>query len=551
MNYGKMHFDLTHSEWIITDIHPMAREMLKRVFKGIYTQQRKNFRFKDNLNNANLLSWFLKGFDLTISEEDLDILNRRVEIKEEKEARLSKIIDKDYIASDVSLKMGFSLRYYQAQIVDLFNSNGGNLLSGDELGLGKTFEAMGIMMCKENLPAAVCVKPHLFNQWKRDIEKYTNLTIVDLDKMNVTDKPYADVYLTKYNTLETWKEFLVDREVETMIYDEIHELRRRESGKHKAASYLAENIPKCLGLSATPIFNYGDEAFNVIDIVKKNILGSRDMFLREWTVANGNKIMVQNPEVLGQFLADNFVYIKRTRTDVGLPDIPIFQSVQKVEYSEDIVKSEEAILKQLAHTVLNGSFTESGQAALKLDVKMREITGLAKAPFVAEYAKLFLNNNEPIILCGWHHSVYKKWGEHLKEFNPLFYHGKVNTKTKDENIQKFMNGESNLLIMSLRSGEGLNGLEEVCDNMLFGELDFSPSVHKQIKGRIARGDKSNPINAIFVVTNYGSDPIIQDILALKSSQSDSIFDKPFSVESNVVIDNSRIKQLAKAVLEKY
>lgn len=553
MIYGKIHFDLDQNEWIISEIHPMAREMLKRVFKGLYEQQRKNFRFKDNLNNCHLLDWFIKGFELTISNEDKMILARRVEVKEENEKRLSKILDEKYEPSEIKLNKGITLRDYQAQLVDLFNSNGGNLLSGDELGLGKTFEAMGVLICKENLPAVVCVKPHLFNQWKRALESNTNLNIIGLDKLQVSEKPLADVYLTKYNCLETWKEFIVDREVQTIIYDEVHELRRRESTKYKAAEFLSKNISKCLGLSATPIFNYGDEAYNVINIVKRNFLGSREMFLREWTTHTGNnKIIVSQPDVLGRHLADNFVYIKRTRADVGLSETPVFQSVQKVKYNKEIAQSQEAVLKQLANTVLHGNYIESGQAALKLDVKMREITGLAKAPYVAEYAKLFLNNNEPIILCGWHHNVYKKWGEYLKEFNPLFYHGKVNTKQKDENIQKFLNGESNLLIMSLRSGEGLNDLEKRCNNMLFGELDFSPSVHKQIKGRItARGieDKLDPINAIFVVTDYGSDPIIQDILAIKSSQSDSIFDKPFNVKSNIQMNDSRIKELAKSLLD--
>lgn len=553
MIYGKMHFDLNNNEWIISEIHPMAREMLKRVFKGLYEQQRKNFRFKDNLHNCHLLDWFLKGFKLSISEEDALILARRVEIKQEKEEKLSKIISEKYVPSDIKLNKGISLRDYQAQLVDLFEQNGGNLLSGDELGLGKTFEAMGVLINKENLPAVVCVKPHLYNQWKRTLESHTNLNIIGLEKLQVSEKPLADVYLTKYNCLETWKEFIVDREAKTIVYDEVHELRRRESTKYKAAEFLSKNIPKCLGLSATPIFNYGDEAYNVINIIKRDFLGSRDTFLREWTTHTGNnKIIVTKPDLLGRHLADNFIYIKRTRKDVGLSETPVFQSVQKVKYNEEIVKSQEAVLKQLANTVLHGNYIESGQAALKLDVKMREITGLAKAPYVAEYAKLFLKNNEPIILCGWHHNVYKKWAEYLKEYNPLFYHGKINTKQKDENIQKFLNGESNLLIMSLRSGEGLNDLEKRCNNMLFGELDFSPSVHKQIKGRItARGieDKLDPINAIFVVTDYGSDPIIQDILAIKSSQSDSIFDKPFNVKSNVQMNDSRIKELAKSILE--
>src|SRR3546814_8997139 len=42
-----------------------------------------------------------------------------------------------------------------------------------------------------------------------------------------------------------------------------------------------------LGLTATPIYNYGDEMHTVMSYINPDVLGSREEFLREWCTPQG------------------------------------------------------------------------------------------------------------------------------------------------------------------------------------------------------------------------------------------------------------------------
>ncbi len=57
------------------------------------------------------------------------------------------------------------------------------------------------------------------------------------------------------------------------------------------------------------------------------------------------------------------------------------------------------------------------------------------------------------------------------------------------------------------------------------------------------------VTAIFCVSDYGSDPLIVDMLAIKSSQSNSIIN-PLEAIPAQFSDESRIKLLAQKFLDK-
>ncbi len=75
------------------------------------------------------------------------------------------------------------------------------------------------------------------------------------------------------------------------------------------------------------------------------------------------------------------------------------------------------------------------------------------------------------------------------------------------------------MIISLRSGVGLDGLQHRCCTVVIGELDWSPQVHEQIVGRLERPGQTQQVQAIYLHANGGSDPLIIDMLGLKASQA--------------------------------
>ena len=136
--------------------------------------------------------------------------------------------------------------------------------------------------------------------------------------------------------------------------------------------------------------------------------------------------------------------------------------------------------------VLSGDFVEAGSAARELDLKMRQMTGIAKARSVAAYVKLLLRESPRVLLAGWHRDVYAIWRDELAAFNPTLYTGTESAAGKARSVEAFTTGDSRVMMLSLRSGAGLDGLQQHCRDVVFGELDWSPQVHYQVIGRLRR-----------------------------------------------------------------
>lgn len=152
------------------------------------------------------------------------------------------------------------------------------------------------------------------------------------------------------------------------------------------------------------------------------------------------------------------------------------------------------------------------------------------------------------MLMGWHRDVYQIWLKELARFKPVMYTGSESEAQKNEAKRKFVEGESNIFIMSLRSGAGLDGLQYRCSTVLFGELDWSPKVHEQIIGRLDREGQQEQITAIYLNTNEGSDPPMVELLGLKQSQATGIIDPGKQLEARHS-DKTRIQALAERYLD--
>jgi hypothetical protein len=252
---------------------------------------------------------------------------------------------------------------------------------------------------------------------------------------------------------------------------------------------------------------------------------------------------------LGAFLREQQVFLRRTRKDIGQEAPPINRIIETVSTDTKAIDNIREIARQLAIKTVSGSFVQRGSAARELDMLARMTTGVAKARSVAAYVKLLLDDGIPVLLAGWHRDVYEIWLRELKDYNPMMFTGSETAAQKRKNAKAFMDGQSNLLIMSLRSGDGLNGLQFRCSVVVFGEMDWSSQMHDQMIARLDREHQPDQVTAIFLNSSDGSDPPMIDLLARKSDQARGIVD-PNEPTKAVFSDTSRVKALAQQFLDK-
>lgn len=543
--YGSIYYDANSNKWIISEAQPHVCIKLKAIFHKIGAHQSCPFQFDNTHENCHDLSWFMERYPLSITDTDKRKLIKSKKAHISNINELEQILLPEYKPSLVHLKNGYIARNYQTTGNEIYLKKK-RLLIGDDLGLGKTMTGILSFFDPRTLPAVVVVQTHLQKQWQNEIEKFTDLKVHLIKKIKPYSLPPADVYIIKYSCLSGWVDIFESRFFKSAIFDECQELRRSQSDKYSAARKLSQNVDFCLGLSASPIYNFGEEIFNVINAINPGSLGHHNDFSREWC---GYGKCVKEPKALGTYLRENFLMLRRTRHDVGRELPPINKIIHTVAYDEGAVEKAEEIAKQLAIKVTSGSFVERGQAARDLDILIRHSTGVSKAKGVAEYVKILLENGEPVLLAGWHREVYEIWLKELAPYKPVLYTGSESPAQKEKSKAAFVNGESNLMIISLRSGIGLDGLQHKCKYVVFGELDWSPKVHDQVIGRIDRDGQTDQVTAIFLVSEFGSDPLIIDLLGIKSSQSHNIINPLIAVE-NQYSDESRLKLLAQRFLEK-
>lgn len=443
----------------------------------------------------------------------------------------------------------FALRDYQKTAVALATLKGG-LLVGDDVGLGKTATGIGIIAATGGRALVVCAGS-LQNQWARQVHTFCpSLRTHIIKQRKEYDLPDHDVTICTYSKLPDWCD---RRQWQTVVYDEVQELRHAETGKgertkkYAAAAELASATECRIGLSATPVYNNAGEIFNVIEALSPGTLGTLHEFSSEWGATVGNKWRVNDPEALGDWLRSQNVYIRRKRAEVGRELPPIHKINHIVEHDPAIIDRLRAQANQLAEKVLNAGFHDAGQSARQLDIMLRQTTGIAKAPFVADFVSGLVANGEQVLLAGWHREVYEIW---LREFalagvRAALFTGSESATQKDYNARAFIDGRIQVLIISLRAGAGLDGLQSASRTVVIGELDWSPQVIHQLIGRLHRDGQESQVTAFTMMADAGADPIMANVLTGKWEQSTGLTDPELLTKEPTAVPTNRVAELAR------
>lgn len=545
--YGRLSLS-AEGAWTISDVPPHLAMRLKQIFPKIAKYAVAPFTLADSDAICADLEWFISRYPLAMEPEAERHLLRRKESFEAGRREFERIIAPDYRPAPLSGFRPERQPYpFQAQAIELTLLRK-QLLLLDDVGMGKTISALGVVCSPECRPAAIVVEPHLADQWVEEyVEPFTNLVAHIIKGTRPYDLPWADIYVFRYSNIHGWTDIAATGLFKSVIFDEIQSLRGgTDTAKGHSAKTFAAHAGVRMGLTATPIYNYGAEIFHIVDFIAPGSLGTYFEFSREWC---GGRKEVADPKALGTYLREIQVVVRRTEHDVGGQMPPVNVVTHSIGHDEAMAESVEERARQLAIKVTNGSFIERGSAARELDVLARQMTGVAKARYVAAYVRVLLEAGVPVVLTGWHREVYDIWLADLADFRPAMYTGSESAPAKNRAKRAFMEGATDLLILSLRSGAGLDGLQQRGSTVVFGELDWSPQVHKQVIGRLRRPGQTRQVDAIYLHSDFGSDPLMIEVLGVKASQAQGIVD-PLAEAETVHSDESRIRALARSFLEK-
>ena len=519
--FGTLSYNRRSKCWTVKG-DPAVTEMCKRLFPGSAGSKRGEARFTAHRRMVGDLMWLMLRFPLEVNPRDRALWAQSVQAARDHAVRKAIAARMPERMTPPEGTFTGELRPFQQEGLAFLLQHDRCLLA-DEMGLGKTVQALSYLASTDSFPALVIPPAHLTRNWQEEASRFLRLhgekpRIHVIRGLKPYELPEADIYIMHYLLLRGWKEVLPTLGFRAVIFDEVQELRHTGTEKYSAASLLSESCERVIGLSGTPIYNTGGEIWNVINILDYHFLGDWESFSREWCYGYGNAVVVK-PELLGDYLRREGLMLRRTKQEVLKELPPKRRAVQELDWNDKLYAQLMApVLPDVIRWKTDGTLTASARAMLEESISqhVRQATGIAKAPYVCQFVRALLDSGEKVLLFAHHHAVMDTYKQELKHYRPGFITGRETISAKADAVERFMNGKTDVLCISLRAASGLNLQRATC--VVFGELDWSPAVHSQAEDRAHRMGQEDSLLCYYLVAPQGSDAAMQEALGLKVSQ---------------------------------
>jgi len=495
----------------------------------------------DSLINVQHLQWIQERYPMEILSKSI-WQKKALSKKQNKKEKKSKIEKLERRTPGKQFKG--KLLNFQKEGLDFLLKSYGNALLADEMGLGKTVETLAYLATeKQAFPALIVAPLVTLTNWQREIGKFLkrksrNGRIVDNDVPSSKIIRHGksaqienyDFYIINYELLHKRLDDLKSLKIKTLVCDEVQNLRSKTTKKYAAIKQIAamDSIKYRIGLSGTPIYNRGSEIWPIVDILRPGLLGNFKEFCEYFCYVNdkGKAIVLENKRESLREQLRKHVMLRRKKSDV------LKELKEKVRYKE-VIAADVTLYKQELHKIWTKFQEEQKTAESNFDKSAsyqraiqseRQAAGIAKLPHVINFVENIMEIEESVVVFCHHRAIHSLLNEKLNRFSPATIIGGQTDKFRQEQIDKFQNGETKLLIAGLRAGNvGINLTR--ARYVIFAELDWSPAIHQQAEDRLHRIGQKNTVFAYYLIGNGTLDDHVASVLVDKSFEIDSIMDE--------------------------
>jgi len=403
------------------------------------------------------------------------------------------------------------VRPYQLVAVSYLCQNSGRAIVGDDVGLGKSIEALGFVYTQveirrmSGLRILVVAPANVVYKWSHEIlDPHARFPWSGLFTVGILEKTSApmgqtDFTVVSYDILRRRQEELELAQFGCVILDEFHYIKSPAAARTKAARAVCKNAPYVIGLSGTPLLNRPIEMFTMLNILDPKQWPSRHNYGMRYCGGADNFGQFTGASNLRELRERLKPYmIRRLKQDV-LPELPPIQ-VSILPIVVDTSQYRE-IERNVQKQILALSPTSKGYWMSVLDKLnyLRQASGIAKIPAAVEWAKDFLEENDgKLVIYAHHKRVGKELVAALAAFGADTISGDTPPRRRDELARCFRAEASpRVLVVTAAGGVGIDlfGEGRDCSNIIFVELEWRPSDFAQAWGRLHRFNQTNSVNA--------------------------------------------------------
>lgn len=504
------------------------------------------------IHTSNILS-------IEILEEALSIINKRKE--EERKRTIASSADNSSI--DIPCREGLAYKPYQKAGIEFILKTKNTLLA-DQMRLGKTIQVIGAINTNKQIEKVLLICPSSLKlNWAKELSKWLtrpfNIHIhIDAELSGTsfsvpvkgTNFTYGtvipkdtDIIIINYEQTITNKVFsnLIGRNYDLMVVDESHRLKNIKTKrtisiigdiKNKIPGIM-EKAWKKIFITGTPIPNRVIEIWPTLYALcpekfgdyfnfgvsycdgKKESIGRKG---KAWKFNGASNLDKLQEELRGSIM------VRRLRKDV-LPELSekeresIIIPVDAKDISS-LVKMESFEYENSLKTTNNSMLAFSEIAAIRHEIALK------KAPFVVEYVRDFLEDNEgqKVVIFAHHKDVIQEIYKGLVEYSPVMITGDMNNVDRSKSEDYFRNSSKTKIIICsiLAAGVGID--LSASSFVVFAEIDWVPGNMFQAEDRVVNIHKKDVIFINYMVFDGSLDERMVKTLIDKQAIADKALD---------------------------
>lgn len=410
---------------------------------------------------------------------------------------------------------------------------------GDEPGLGKTLQSIGIIDTANAYPCLVICPSSLKINWQREFERFTDKKAVVLDNNTRTTWPYLlqikmhHVAIVNYESLR--KFFVWDikggnpfrlkdvvfcpqiKMFKSIIIDESHRVKDPSAQQTIFTKGIATGKDWIILLSGTPVVNRPEDLVSQLSIMNRlNDFGGKSQFLSMYGEC-------ENLEELSSRLYSSCL-IRREKAKVltELPDktrCDLYVDISNREEYNMAVENLAEYLRQYKECSDAEIRRKMRMEALVQFMTLRSLAAMGKVAQAIDFARNFLaSGKQLIIFCSYHDIV-----DALCKAFPTAVRvtGRDSITAKQAAVDSFQNGNSQLIICSIKAA-GVGLTLTASSNVAFVEFPWTYADCCQCEDRAHRIGQKDNVTCYYLIGRGTIDHALYNIIQRKKSVANQI-----------------------------
>ena len=448
-------------------------------------------------------------------------------------------------------------------------------LIGDEPGLGKTLQSIGVADCARAYPCLVICPASLKINWQREFEKFTDAKALVLDDHTRTTWPYLlrvgmyQVVIVNYESLRKYFVWDISYQREqsracsgyaehsrnrvgnnkkggrnfrlkdvvfapymkmfrSVIIDESHRVKDSSAQQTMFTKGICTGKPYIMLLSGTPVVNRPEDLVTQLSIMEHlQEFGGRSQFLTQYCSFDKTQKEEQAEALadLSRRLYDRCM-IRREKKAVltQLPektrtDLYVDLDPESREIYDTAAADLRAYLEKYTGCTDVEIRRKMRMEALVKFMTLRSLSAKGKVRQAIDFISTFLANDKPLILfCSYHEIV----DAIVKAFpKAVQITGRQNLMEKQSAVDRFQSGKAQLAVCSIKAA-GVGLTLTASSNVAFIEFPWTYADCCQCEDRAHRIGQKDNVTCYYMLGRGTIDSVLYSIIHEKKSIANMI-----------------------------